>query len=160
MVGDRRSPSTPHPALAAGVPAAHCPCPPPWAAVAPLLIPWRWLPALLPCWPPYATLVALSSEIPAISRLHRCERDVSEHISSRLSREERSTGSRPRACSLDRPHGGTGMGIRSRAGGQHWKWIVVPLLAGCKAMVGQDRIPSLPQGMGVHCAGQESLPRH
>lgn len=70
----------------------------------------QWLPALLPCWPPYATLVALSSEIPAISCLHRWERDVSEHILSLLTREERSAGSGPCACSLSRPHGGTGWG--------------------------------------------------
>lgn len=99
----------------------------------------------------------MSSEIPAISRLHQCERDVSEHISSQLSREERSTGSGPRACSLSHPHGGTGMGMRSRAGGQHWKWIVVPLLAGCGAMVGQDRIPSAPGHVCPLCwAGKPS----
>lgn len=36
--------------------------------------------------------------------------DVSEQISSLLGKDERSTGLGPRACSIDCPHGGTGMG--------------------------------------------------
>nr|XP_041576895.1 uncharacterized protein LOC121471092 [Taeniopygia guttata] len=136
------------------------PAPHPGLQSPPIFISWRWLPALLPCWPPYATLVALSSEIPAISRLHRRERDVSEHISSGLTREERSPGSGPCACSLSRPRGGTGVGMSARGVGQCWKWIVGPLLAGCNAMAGQDGMPSLPQGMGVRCGRRGSLPRH
>lgn len=105
-------------------------------------------------------LVALSSEIPAISRLHRWEQDVSEHISSRLTREERSTGSESCAFSLSHPQGDMGQGMSARGVRQHRKCIVVPLSTGCKAVVGQDRMPSLLQGTGVHCARQENLPKH
>lgn len=111
-------------ALEAWIPAAGGPpfsAPLPRAAVAAL-------PALLPRRPPYAVPVALSSEIPAISRLRRCKWDVSEQISSPLGREK-STGAGHRACSLGCPCGGTGMGMSAR-------------------MVGQDGIPSLTPGQG------------
>lgn len=50
------------------------------------------------------------------------------------------------------------MGMRSRAGGQHWKWIVVPLLAGCGAMVGQDRIPLCPRAWVSIVLGRKAFP--
>lgn len=144
----------------AQVPAAGGPhpSPPSRAVVAALLVSWCWLPAVLPCRLPYATPVALSSEIPTISRLPRCERDVSEQISSPLSREERSTGWGLRACSLGRPHGGDrdgderlGCGVRtgSLGTGDRWAGQLSRALHHCPLAMGLTFIPIASRRAGL-----------
>lgn len=62
-MGDQAISQHPTPCPGSGGPFISLSLSPTLGCSPPLFIPWRWLPAPLPCWPPYATLVALSSEI-------------------------------------------------------------------------------------------------
>lgn len=158
-MGDRQSPGTPHPALAAGVPAACCPCPPLLAAVAPLFISSNGCLLSFPAglhmprwWPcpqrslPYPASTDGSGMCQSTSRLGSPGR-----------RGLQAPGLVPAPSAV--PMGAQG-GDECQGCGAALEMDSGASVSGCKAMVGQDRMPSLPQGMGVHCAGQESLPRH